>query len=439
MKHIRNQAYLILVITTFIWYPSIVQAQQVWTFDECIEYAVNHNMEIQHRMMLQLTNKVNLQESSTARLPRLNAKLEQAFSFGQNISTGTQINDDLSYTALKVNVAIPIFTGFRIPNQIKADKFSLLAATERLELAKKDIRIQVAAAYLQILYYKGRAQIAQKQVDVSLSLVDKAKSLVDDGKRPESELAEAEAQLSSDDYVLTEAKGNVTLARLNLSQLLNLPDMDDFDVVNLDTVSFFSANDIDARVLYDDVVESYPSIMASKYLLESAFYGIKVARSGYYPELSLQALYANYYCKPFNRSVDGFGKQLRNNDNMIIGLSLAIPIFNGLSTRNAIRKAKIVKMDAEISLNDSRQVLRKEIQQAYYNAIIARDRYVAACKAETSNSISFNYEQESYLSERATLFDLSQSRQKWFTAQEDALQAKYEYLIRVKILDFYKN
>ncbi len=427
--------YIVAVLAVL---PCNMDAQKKWTLDECVGYAISHNNDIRHRAVEQKVRENTLDNSNNARLPQVDATIDQKFSFGTNISTGVRVSADLSYSAVALNASMPLFTGFRIPNQIKADKFSLMSAVENLNAAKQDIRLQIAASYLQALYYKGQVRIAERKVDVSKQFVDKATDLFSSGKRPKSELAEAEATLSSDQYALTDARSNAKLACITLAQMLNLTDVESFEIEDPDTTSAFAPL-AEPQVLFNDIVENYPTILSSKYNIESARYGIEVARSAYWPELSLVGNISDYYYNTFHQTVPSFGSQLKDNDNYVIGLSLRVPIFNGFKTRNSIRKAKLAYEDAQVTLDDARLKLQKEIQQAYYNAITARDKFEAANKAETSNSLSYSYENEKYDSGRSTVYDLNQSRQKWFTAQEDALRSRYEYLIRMKILDFYKN
>ncbi len=430
--------YIVYIVAAFAFVPCNMHAQKKWTLDECVGYAISHNTDIQHRAIEQKMRENVLDNSIHARLPVVDAKVDQLFSFGTNISTGVRVTSDLSYSAVSLNASMPLFTGFRIPNQMKADKFSLMSAAENLNAARQDVRLQIAAAYLQALYYKGQVHISEQKTDVSKQLVDKATDKYRNGKSPKSEKAEAEATLSSDQYALTEARSNAKLACITLAQMLNLTDVESFEIEDPDTTSAFEPL-TGPQVLFHDIVETYPTILASKYDIESTRYGVEVARSAYWPELSLVGSISDYYYNAFHEPVSSFGHQLGDNDNYVIGLSLKIPIFNGFKTRNSIRKAKLDYEDALVTLNDSRLKLQKEIQQAYYNAVTARDKFESAQKAEVSNALSYSYENEKYDAGRSNIYDLNQSRQKWFSAQEDALRSRYEYLIRIKILDFYKN
>ncbi|MCF0179713.1 MAG: TolC family protein, partial [Bacteroidales bacterium] len=222
--------------------------------------------------------------------------------------------------------------------------------------------------------------------------------------------------------------------------LLNLEcSADQFAVVELDTTSFLSDIPL-PEVVFDYAVETHPSIKSAKYNLESSKRQLKVARSGYIPTISLTASYSNSfyhnYGSEFNQS---FGQQLKINGSEYVGLSVNIPIFDRFSTRNNMRQAKVNIASQNWSLLEARQNLNKEIQQAYWNAAKARDSYFSAQKAEESTSIAYQYEVERYAAGRSTALDLQNARAKLEKSLQDELQSKYEYLIRLKILEFYNG
>ena len=177
--------------------------------------------------------------------------------------------------------------------------------------------------------------------------------------------------------------------------------------------------------------------MSANYTIQKAQQDVKVARSGYYPSLSLRASFRDYYYGLFDGGNPGFKTQLKDSYQAMIGLKLSIPIFNAFDTRNKIRRAKVGLKDAKVMLDENKLQLRKNIEQAYFNALTAQKKYAAEVKSESANSLSYKYVEKRYDSGRSTIFELNQSRQKWFAASENALRAKYEYLIRKKILDIY--
>ena len=422
---------------------TVANAQKQWTLDECITYAIDHNVNIQQRAIQIQKSKVSLETSNNAWLPEVNAHLGEQFSFGNyNSTTGSMQSDnsdnnyDLAYTNGNITATMNLFDGFKVRNQVKADRFSLEAATANLEKAHKDMGIQIAVHYLECLCNKSLVDVANSQLAVSQQLRQRASVLVDEGKRPISELKDIEATVASDEYTLTQAKGNLTVALTNLAQLLNLPTVDDFDVAPIDEpLPNLTVAD------YTDVVERWPSITAAKSSIEAGKARVEVARASYYPTLYVEGSLRTFYVNMFHQNPGwgGFGKQFfKNNMNEVIGLHLNIPIFNRFQTRSNIRMAKLEVMDKQLALDDARQNLRTEMQKAYTNAMVALDKQTSAQKAVDAAAVSVNFERDRYDAGRSSVFDLIQAQQKYLKAQQDAVQSKYEYLIRQRILDFYR-
>ena len=421
--------------------PVMMYAQTIMSLQDCVKYAIEHNISIEQRKLQEENASVSLNTSKNSWLPSVSANLGQSFGFGRSAGRdGSTVDNTSANTSMQVSAQMPLFTGLRISNQIKSDEFSLLAATENLEKAKRDITVNVAALYLNALYYKGLTNIQQMQVNLDKETLEKAEALFNAGRKPESEVANARAQVAVSEHSLTEARGNEIVARLDLIQLLNLEcSADQFAVVELDTTSFLSDIPL-PEVVFDYAVETHPSIKSAKYNLESSKRQLKVARSGYIPTISLTASYSNSfyhnYGSEFNQS---FGQQLKINGSEYVGLSVNIPIFDRFSTRNNMRQAKVNIASQNWSLLEARQNLNKEIQQAYWNAAKARDSYFSAQKAEESTSIAYQYEVERYAAGRSTALDLQNARAKLEKSLQDELQSKYEYLIRLKILEFYNG
>ncbi len=420
----------------------IVAHAQTMSLAECVSYALEHNTSIEQRRLAEENQRVQLDNSRNSRLPSLNASLGQGWGFGRSTSReGTTIDRTSSNTNFQLSTSVPLFTGLRIPNQIKADEFSLKAASENLRLARRNVGVQVATYYLNALYYRGLVDVQRRQLALDQSALDKARALFEAGKRPQSEVATAEAQVALSEHSLTEAVGNETLARLDLMQMLNLDgDVRQFAVQDIDTTNILTSTSETAAspaALFDEAVATYPSILAAEYNLESSRYQLKVARSGYLPTLSLSASYSNSYNYVYDMDNMKFGKQLDLNGSEYVGLSLNVPIFDRFQTRNSMRQARLNIESQNTALIEARQSLSKEIQQAYWNAQKARDNYASAQKANASTSLAYQYEADRYESGKGTAYDLQQARTRLEKALHDELQAKYEYLMRMKILESY--
>ncbi len=424
---------------------SAARAQEhAYTLDECIDYAISHNINVQERALAISQQEIALNTSKNAWLPDLNLDMSQMFGFnnpGAASGNGSvSLAEDGSATTGSVRASMPLFDGFRIKNQIQADRFSLMSATANLEAAKKDISIQVAAYYLQCLYYKGMADVSRKQVETSREMVRRAAILVEEGKRPRSEQADAEAQLALDEHTLTNDEGQYTLSLLTLAHALNMPDIEGFRIVE-DEQALGLSSDATLQMpqtIYESTVDSWPTIMSAQAGIRQSESLLKVRKADYYPQLNLTGSIGTAYYNLFHQGgLGSFGHQLHSNLGEVIGLSLSYPIFNRFQTRNSVKHASNEILHQRLALEDAKLKLREDIQNAYYNATVAQKKRQSSVKACEASRISVEYEEIRYEEGRSSIFDLLQARQKFHKAQQDAVQAKYESLIRQKILKFY--
>ena len=424
---------------------SAARAQEhAYTLDECIDYAISHNINVQERALAISQQEIALNTSKNAWLPDLNLDMSQMFGFnnpGAASGNGSvSLAEDGSATTGSVRASMPLFDGFKTKNQIQADRFSLMSATANLEAAKKDISIQVAAYYLQCLYYKGMADVSRKQVETSREMVRRAAILVEEGKRPRSEQADAEAQLALDEHTLTNDEGQYTLSLLTLAHALNMPDIEGFRIVE-DEQALGLSSDATLQMpqtIYESTVDSWPTIMSAQAGIRQSESLLKVRKADYYPQLNLTGSIGTAYYNLFHQGgLGSFGHQLHSNFGEIIGLSLSYPIFNRYQTRNRVKKASNEVLYQRLDLENAKLRLREDIQNAYYNATVAQKKHQSSVKACEASRISVEYEEIRYEEGRSSIFDLLQARQKYHKAQQDAVQAKYESLIRQKILKFY--
>lgn len=429
------------ILLTAMLLCTVATSAQQWTLDQCIEYATSHNIDLRQKSVQIQKRGVSLNTSRNEWLPMVEGELAEQFSFGNyNSTTGSMNgntnnqNNDLSYTTGKISATMNIFDGMKVKNSIIADRFSLEAATADLENARKDIGIQIAIQYLQCLYQRSMILEAQEQVSLSQQMVNRTQIRFDEGKRPLSELKDMEAQAANDEYTLVNARGQYTLALTKLSQLLNLPSTEGFDIADIN-----EENEAPA-VNYNQVLNNWPSIISAKAQIESSKAKVKIARADYYPTLSIQSHVSTFYVNFFHHDMGwgGFGKQFFDkNLNEVVGLHLKVPIFNRFQTRNKIRNAKLDILDQDLALEDAQQKLRHDIQTAETNVNVARQKSEAAQKSADAAAVSLSYEQERFDAGKSSVFDLLQARQKHMKSRQEAIQAKYELMIRQRILKFY--
>lgn len=424
-----------------------LQAQNPWTLEQCIDYAIENNIDIKQRMLEKENKEIELHTTKMSRLPDLNGSAGESFGFGRSTGRdGTMEDNTSSQTYFGLETSVPIFTGFRIPNQVAARKFDVAASLEELNKAKEDLSLSVTGFYLQALFYKELLKISQQQVMLTKQQLEQTIILVEAGKTPVSEQYETEAQLAKDELTLTESMNNVNLALLDLSQVLNLPVDNNFDIEEPDMTGLY-LKDQEALVnpldIYAFSVEHRPVIKAAAYSLESSKKNLKVAQSSFYPKLNFGAGYStNYfynYNMPEGQKNNGFGYQMRNNGSESLRLSLSVPIFNRFSTRNQVKQARLSIQSQQLMLEKAKQNLFKEIQQAYYNAVASKDKFRSAEKAVRASRLAFDFEETKYKNGRSSALELSNARVRLERSLAEEAQAKYDFVFRAKILNFYQG
>lgn len=429
---------LILFILAFASaIPSFTQEE--WTLVKCINYAIEHNLTIKQQETTRDSRKVDVNTAKWRRMPNLSGDVNQSFNFGRGLQVdNTYADRNTRSLSLSLGTNVPLFTGLEIPNTIALNKLNLQAAIEDLNKAKEDVSIQVTSYYLQVLYTEELAKIAHEQVALSKEQFDSKIEFFKNGKAAEAEVYEAKSRVAQDELSATQADNNYKLAILDLTQMLELPSPERFKVASPQTNYPFETLTL-PEAIYNEALTFKPSIKAAQYRLEGADKNIKIAQSALYPQLNLQAgLGTNYYnVSGYNNA--SFSEQWSRNFAKYIGISLSIPIFNRFQTRNNIRKARIDKTNLTWQLEESKKTLYKEIQQAYYNAVAAESKYKSSQTASEAAEASFNLMKAKYQEGKATATEYNESRTNWMKAISDLAQAKYEYLFRTKILDFYRG
>jgi len=422
---------------------STAVVERHWSLRECCDYAVEHNISIKQQQNHCRQQEIQLSTAKNSRLPDLSGSVGQNFSFGRGLTAqNTYTNTNTSSTSLSLGSSIPIFTGFQIPNQIKLNQLNLEAATADLEKAKNDIRMEVAQAYVQILYNMEMGEVARRQVSIDSDQVARLQALVANGKASEAELSQQRATLANSTLTATQADNNTRLAILTLTQLLELPSPEGFSIIEPDIKSESTLMELSALtpdIIYADALGIKPEIAAQQLRLKGTDHSIKIAQAGNLPTLSLSGgLGTNYYTTSGFKS-DAFGKQLKNNFSQYIGLNLSVPIFNRFSTRNNIRNARIEQENAQLTLDNTKKTLYKDIQQVYYNAQNAQAKEKASEQAVQSSSDAFKLTQAKYENGKATITEFNESKNNYLKAESDLVQARYENIYQHALIQFYRG
>ena len=421
-------------------YEGIGEEPIPWSLKQCIEYALEHNISIKQQQKTVENSEIQLNTARSARLPSLNASANQSFSFGRGLtSDNTYTNRGTQSTGFDLGTSIPLITGGQIPNTIAVRKIDLQAALADLEKAREDISLQVTSQYLECLYQKELMEVAERQCELSKNQLHRIKLLFDNGKKSEADLAEAQSAVANDELTLTQATNSYDLTLLTLSQLLELDTPQGFAVEKPAEASSALAALKQAPSADGLEYSTRPSIIAQQYRLKSAERNIRIAKAGYYPSLNFSAGLGSSYYKTSGFQADPFGTQMKNNFNQYLSFSLSIPIFNRFTTRNAVRQARVAVENQRLALENTRKALYKEMQQAYYNAVAAQKQYQSSQTACDAASASFNLMQKKYENGKANSTEFEEQKTRYMKAQADHLQAKYTYIFRQKILNYYRG
>ena len=421
-------------------YEGIGEEPIPWSLKQCIEYALEHNISIKQQQKTVENSEIQLNTARSARLPSLNASANQSFSFGRGLtSDNTYTNRGTQSTGFDLGTSIPLITGGQIPNTIAVRKIDLQAALADLEKAREDISLQVTSQYLECLYQKELMEVAERQCELSKNQLRRIKLLFDNGKKSEADLAEAQSAVANDELTLTQATNSYDLTLLTLSQLLELDTPQGFAVEKPAEASSALAALNQAPSADGLEYSTRPSIIAQQYRLKSAERNIRIAKAGYYPSLNFSAGLGSSYYKTSGFQADPFGTQMKNNFNQYLSFSLSIPIFNRFTTRNAVRQARVAVENQRLALENTRKALYKEMQQAYYNAVAAQKQYQSSQTACDAASASFNLMQKKYENGKANSTEFEEQKTRYMKAQADHLQAKYTYIFRQKILNYYRG
>ena len=422
--------------------PSSLFAQHHWSLRHCIDHALEHSISVKQQAVTVQKQEVQLSTARNSRLPNLEASISENMSFGRGKDEmGTYINRNTTATDFSLSTSVPLLTGFQIPNTIKMRRLNLEAATATLEKAKNDIRVQVAQAYTQVLYDMEISGVAHRQVAIDSLQVRRVEGLFNNGKASGAELSQQRSSLAQSRLTATQADNRLQLAVLALTQLLELPSPDGFEVqLPSEGVEAEMTADIPSPdLIYAEALNFRPEVRADQQSLLAADYSIKIARAGYYPKLTFRAGLGTSYNHVSGYELDSFGRQLKNNFNQNLALSLSVPIFNRFQTRNDIRSARHDKELQSLKLENTKKSLYKEIQQAYYNTLGAQSKYTSCQVAVTSSADAFRLMQAKYENGKATMTEFNEAKNNYLKAESECVQARYECLYQHALIRFYRG
>lgn len=412
---------------------------RLWTLDECIDYAVAHNISVRQNSLQVNSAELDITEAKDAFLPSLNAGASQTFNFGRGLtSDNTYADRNTSQTGWSVSLSLPLFQGLQAKRRLDLSRASLSVAEQKVEAAKDEVILQIMAQYLQVLYTGEMAQLAYEQMRMSRVELQRRRTLLEAGKIPELDLRQAEAQLAQDSLSAVSADADRTLALFDLSRLMQLPDLTDFDVTPLSRDGELPLLP-DAATVAGNATEYNNGLRAARLEINAADRQISLARTGYMPRLSFNAGLGSSYYNISGLDNAPFHRQMRDNFNKSLGFTLSIPIFDAFSTRNSERKARLQKQNAILAYEDAEYRLRTAIGQAWHQADAARRKYDAALAAAEAARLAYEAMTEKYNYGRANATEYEQAKSTYYNAQVQTIQTRYETQLRIRVLDFYNS
>lgn len=408
-----------------------------WTVERCIDYAIEHNIDVKMRRADVESGQLQVEAGRNAFLPQLSGNASQSFNFGRGLTAAnTYANRNTSSFQVGASFSLPLFSGLRNTRTLEQAKLNLAQIVWQLEQTRDNVALNVMSQYLQVLYNREVEETAKNQLDLSQYELDRRRTLADNGKIAEVEVIEAESQLAQDRLTLVNAHNDYALAVLELTQLLQLENTDGFNVVSIDSdVPVLPS----AMSVYSSALEINNTLKAADAGIDVARAGISVASTGYIPTLSLSGGIGTSYYKLNGTYNLPFKQQMRENYSTYIGFSLNVPIFDALNTRTSVRRARVQLLTATLQREQVLSDLYKTIQQAHTQAMGACSKLEAATISSDAAEISFAAISEKYNIGRATSTEYEQSKSNLFKALIQRIQARYEYLLRYRILDFYRT
>jgi outer membrane protein len=467
---IRKRIVFLLSLVVFQ-----LQAQEKkWTLQECVDYAIKNNISVQSSALDLQTAGIAKKDAIGNFMPNFNASASHSWNVGlnQNITTGLLENQTTQFTSAGLNMSVDLFKGLQNQNQLRRSNLSIIASQYQLLKMQEDIALNVANAYLQILFNKENVKVQKQQLTFNESQLHRTTELVNAGQVPQGDLLDIKASVASDKQRLIAAENALLISKLSLAQLLRIEDFQNFDISEeqLDVFDSVIMNESPNAVI-QKAKETRTELKIAESNLEIAKKDISIARGAYLP--SIVGFYSfNTRAAYFDRivgfqpnannptSVIGFvdgtnqavlqpnfspvlggplsiWEQFDNNKGQNFGLQMNIPIFNGFATRNNVQRSKVAFERAKLNYDQQNLDLERNVYTAFTDTKAAKESYEAALQTLEARSLSFNYAKDRYEVGLINVFDFNQAQTLLVNAQSEVLRTKYDYIFRTKILEFY--
>ena len=442
MKHKNRQGfsgYSVFAILLAVSITSPLVAQEKITLKRATELVIENNLQIKQAQFSESISDENLLQSKLTLFPTLNANTGLNFNFGRSIDplTNQFVNQAITSTSGNVSSTTALFQGFRKINEISQNKLQLEADKSNTRKIKNDLVLAVVTNYLNVLNSQDLLTAARQQLDISRQQLDIEQKFFDVGNKTLADLSQAKSQVATAELNVTNAQNQVDMAFLNLAQLLELDPAIPFEVEKPQIADISSVNTAYSAVdVFKTASVNFPDIQLAEFRKQVFEKEIDIAKGNYYPSLNLQSGFGTRYSNG-SFGNNSFSTQVKDNFNQFIGFGLNIPIFNGLAARSSVRRAKINFQNAEITEQLAKNNLNKVINQAVYDLRAAEKRYYSAQTAYQSSKDAFNVIEQRYAVGLVNSLDFNQAQTNLNKAQFDQIQARYDFIFRSKVIDYY--
>lgn len=447
----KNTSFKIVMLLLLFLGINAQAQNKKWSLQECVDYALKNNISIKQTELDAETTAIGKKSALGSFLPSINANASHSWNIGlnQNITTGLLENQTTQFTSAGLNSNITIYNGLQNQNKLRKANLSIIAAQYQLSKMKDDIALNVANAYLQILFNKENLKVQNEQLAYDEKQQKRTEELVTSGVVARGDLLDVKATVAADKQKVIAAENNLFISKLSLAQLLQLEDFQTFDIADVDYEAKPSATmlekpeDIVAKAKQDRV-----ELKIAKTNLEIAEKDIKIAKGAFQPSLtgfysfSSRVSYANRILfdntgNPFTANPLPFFDQFSENKGHNFGVQLNVPILNGFSAKNNLERTKIAYERSKTVEKQTELDLERNVYTAITNAKVALNAYEAAVAAFDARKEAFNYAKEKYAVGMMNSFDFNQSQTLYTNSQSEVLRTKYDYIFKVKVVEFY--
>jgi outer membrane protein len=440
MKRIKT-SYLIISLLLLVTGFSAKAQGKIWTVEECIKYALGQNVQVKKADLTNDRNQLNAIQAQANRLPSVNASVRENLNWykGFDATTGTYGSSNGSNsTNYSLNSSVSLFNGQKLSNKIKQAELDLESGRYYSESVKESVGLNILNAYLQVLYANESVLNAEKQIEATSQQLTLAKERLDLSAISMSDYLQIKSELANEKSTLSNAQSQLSMAKVTLMQLMDLPVDANFRISspNLDSLLVKSENP-DVQAIYNLALGIKPQIKNAELNRQSAEYDVKIAKADIMPSISMDAGLSSGYSSLTTGT--GYFTQMQNKVNPAIGVSVSIPIFQKKQLKTNISIAKIGISDAELDVINTKNQLRKEIEQACVDVETAKSGYAASSEQMQSSQESYDVTDEKFKVGLLNSADFLIQKTNLITSESQLLQSKFKLIFSYKVVDFYKG